>query len=89
MRSKGNGNVDVCANNLLAIHRGENPFERVKGLNPRSIDRPLLDARAEILQDAEWCIETYEPRGTLKNITVEGLDSPSGDFRVSAQIAES
>ena len=87
MRGTGNGDVGVCANNLLRVHRGENPFERIKGLNPRSIDRPLMDAEAEILQDAEFCIETYEPRAVLESVAVEGLDSPSGDFHVTAHIA--
>ena len=88
MRGTGNGDVGVCADNLLKIHRGENPFERIKGLNPRSIDRPAMDAEAEILQDAEFCIETYEPRARLQSLSVEGLESHAGDFRVMVQIAE-
>lgn len=89
MRASGNGEVGVCAENLLKIVRGENPYERVKGINPRSIDRPAMDAEAEIIQDAEWCINTYEPRASLEGVTVEGVNSPGGDFRIIAKISES
>lgn len=89
MRASGNGDVGVCANNLLRINRGENPYERVKGLDPRSIDRPLMEAEAEIATEAEWCIGTYEPRATLEGITVTGLEIPGGDFNVTAHISES
>lgn len=87
MRAKGNGDVGVCADNLLRIFRGENPYERTKGIDPRTIDRPSDEAEAEIAQEAEWCIETFEPRATLKGVTVEG-DAMTGDFRVTAHISE-
>lgn len=89
MRASGNGDVGVCANNLLRIFRGENPYERVKGIDPRSVDRPLMDAEAEIAAEAEWCIGTYEPRATLERVTVTGLDAPGGGFNVTAHISES
>lgn len=87
MRSSGNGNPDVCANNLLQCFRGEVPFERVKGLNPRMIDRPISEAVPEIQQDAEWLLETYEPRVTVKGITVAPSDGPGGGYSVKADIS--
>ena len=89
MKAKGNGDVGVCANNLLRIFRGENPYERVKGIDPRSIDRPVMEAEAEIASEAEWCIRTYEPRATLEGVEVTGIDTPGGDFRVTANISDS
>ena len=86
MRASGNGDVAVCVHNLLRMVRGENPYERTKGLDPRLIDRPVEEA--EVAQDAEWCIENYEPRATLESVTVEDGGSSGGGFHVSAKIKE-
>lgn len=88
MRAKGNGDVGVCANNLLRIFRGENPFERVKGIDPRSIDKPVEEAVAEVTEEATWCVNTYEPRAVLDGVSVEGLNAPGGEFTVTAHISE-
>lgn len=88
MRATGNGAPIVCANNLLQITRGEVPFERVKGLDPRMIDRPHSVAEAEIQQDAEWLLETYEPRVDVNAINVEPTDTVSGGFAITADINE-
>ena len=37
MRANGNGAPNVCASNLLRLIRGEVPYERIKGLDPRMI----------------------------------------------------
>lgn len=88
MRGSGNGDVALCAENLLRIFRGENPYERVKGIDARSLDKPTLDAEAEILQDAEFCIENYEPRAQIDSLDVYWLDRERGDFRVVAAVTE-
>ncbi len=87
MRAKGNGDPAVCANNLLKISRGEVPYERVKGLDPRIIDRPVGD-HAEIKHDADWLLETYEPRVAVNAITIETSGATSGGFIVTADIVE-
>ena len=43
-------------------------YERIKGLDPRMIDKPITTAEPEIQQDAEWLLETYEPRVTMDGI---------------------
>lgn len=88
MRGSGNGDVALCAENLLRIFRGENPYERIKGIDARSLDKPALDAEAEILQDAEFCIENYEPRAQIDSLDVYGLDRERGDVRVVAAVTE-
>lgn len=88
MKGSGNGDVALCAENLLRIFRGENPYERIKGIDARSLDKPALDAEAEILQDAEFCIENYEPRAQIYSLDVYGLDRERGDFRVVAAVTE-
>lgn len=88
MRANGNGTPAVCADNLLKIVRGEVPYERVKGLNPRLVDRPLVEAEAELQQDAEWLISTYEPRVAVQGIRVAQQDGVAGGFSVTADVTE-
>ncbi len=88
MRDKGNGDINVCTNNLLRMFRGEVPFERLKGINPRLIDRPTVEAIPEIQQDAEWLLETYEPRATVQGIDVELNSGTDGGLSITANIEE-
>ena len=88
MRATGNGTPSVCAENLLKISRGEVPFERVKGLDPRMVDRPLIEMEAALQQDAEWLISTYEPRVTIDGIHVAQSDVVTGGFSVTADVKE-
>ena len=87
MRASGNGSPDVCVANLLMTFRGEVPYERVKGLDPRLMDKPITAAEPEIKQDAEWLLETYEPRVSVNGITLEPKDT-GGGYIVTADIAE-
>lgn len=88
MRKSGNGAPSVCVNNLLQIARGEVPYERVKGLDPGTFDRPYLEADAEVQQDAQWLIETYEPRATVGEISTALADGPGGEMVLVADIIE-
>lgn len=78
MKANGNGNPETCASNLLRIVRGEVPFDRVRGRDGSLVDQP--NATADAAADAEWLLNTYEPR-----VTVEGAESvpenaSTGDF---------
>ena len=86
MRATGNGAPQVCVNNLLQLFRGEVPYERVKGLDPRMIDRPISAADAQLRQDADWLVDTYEPRAAIKTLTVAQEDTANGGFTVTADI---
>ncbi|SCJ81158.1 Uncharacterised protein [uncultured Flavonifractor sp.] len=88
MRASGNGSPDVCAANLLLTFRGDVPYERVKGLDPRLMDKPITVAEPEIKQDAEWLLETYEPRVTVNGISLDAKDT-GGGYIVTADITES
>ena len=88
MRATGNGDVNVCASNLLRTFRGEVPFERIKGLDPRLIDRPIVEAEPDIQQEATWLLETYEPRATVNEIIISKSDAANGGFHVTADITE-
>lgn len=86
MRAKGNGDVKVCVSNLLRTYRGEVPYERVKGLDSRLIDRPTALVDAEIQQDAEWLLGTYEPRADVEDIVVAHDQGASGALIITAKI---
>lgn len=86
MRAQGNGAPQVCANNLLRLFRGEVPYERVKGLDPRIVDRPIMAAEMQLRQDADWLIETYEPRAEINTITITQSEAATGGFLVTADI---
>ena len=86
MKAKGNGTIQVCVNNLLRLYRGEVPYERVKGLDPRIIDRSIVTADTELRQDADWLVDTYEPRAQITSISVAQIETVSGNFVVSAEI---
>lgn len=87
MVASGNGKTQRCVQNLLRMFRGENPYERVKGLDPSLIDKPLSAVEPDIRQDAEWLIETYEPRATINDIVVSPEDAVGGGFAILADIA--
>jgi phage baseplate assembly protein W len=86
MIAKGNGKIQNCANNLLRMFHGEVPYERVKGMNPWLVDKPLSEAAPVMKQDAEWLIKTYEPRATVNNIAVASDPSAPGGVTVLAEI---
>ena len=88
MRANGNSAVEVCANNLLRITRGEVPFERVKGLDPRMIDRPISESQSSIRQDAKWLLDTYEPRAKVNSINIGNEAGVAGGFVVTADVTE-
>lgn len=85
MKAKGNGDAATCVGNLLRIIRGEVPYERMKGLDPRLIDRPSSIAAAELKADAEWLIENYEPRANLDSIDLDAALAEVGHFAIRAE----
>ena len=86
MRASGNGDVKVCAGNLLRIVRGENPYERLKGLNPRLVDKPTTTAAPQIQQDARWLLGTYEPRAAVESVTVGSDNATHGSLTITANL---
>lgn len=87
MKAKGNGDPAQCVGNLLRLIRGEVPYERLKGLDPRLIDSPSSTAAQELVADAEWLIENYEPRVSLESIDLNAELAKAGHFSITAQTA--
>lgn len=86
MKASGNGDIALCANNLLRLFRGEVPYERVKGLDPQMIDSASINSES-ISQDAEQLISIYEPRAILKTLNISRGET-HGDFIITVEIEE-
>ncbi|MCC8049611.1 MAG: early E1A protein [Clostridiales bacterium] len=86
MRAHRNGRPEVCASNLLRIMRGEVPYERVKGRDGALVDKP--NATDDVIADAEWLLETFEPRVQADSIEASPTDALNGDFMTAATISK-
>lgn len=84
MKAHGNGTPETCASNLLRIVRGEVPFDRVRGRDGALVNQP--NVTDEATADAEWVLETYEPRVTVESIETSPEAVDSGDFSTLVNI---
>lgn len=84
MLASGNGTPEVCAANLLALRRGEVPYERVKGLDPDVIDSPITE-RDVVQYEAYRLLSDYEPRIDPDAVSVSVLDGPNGRIVVDIE----
>lgn len=80
MKANGNGRPEVCASNLLKITRGEVAYDRIRGRDGAIIDQP--NATDEAAADAEWVLETYEPRVDAA-AAASSAGPSSGDFELN------
>lgn len=85
MKAHGNGTPETCASNLLRIVRGEVPYDRVRGRDGTLVDQP--NATEEALADAEWVLQTYEPRIDVESMEANPEALLSGDLAMIANIA--
>ena len=86
MRASGNGSPEVCAANLLRIVRGGVAYDRVRGVDGTLIDKP--NATDEAVADAEWVLETIEPRVESDSISSDPAAAFSGDFGMIVNIIQ-
>lgn len=87
MLKSGNGRPKKCVENLLSIIRGEIPFDRVRGMDARIMDKASDTAKDEFEQDALWNIRTYEPRIEPADVNISINDKKGGDFTVDIDIS--
>lgn len=88
MKASGNGTPKQCVENLLSIIRGENPMERVKGINARLFDKPHGEAETASQEDATWLIRTYEPRVNAEAIEITAEEQAEGNYKLTAYITD-
>ena len=80
MLASNNGDPRQCAANLLKITRGENPFDRIKGLDATMTDAPSATAQNDAIAEAEWVLETYGPALRLRRQSLQLQTPSSGIF---------
>ena len=85
MLSSGNSHPAVCALNLLRTFRGEVPYARTKGIDRALIDIPSTESW-RVRADAEWVIDSYEPRIDFYSIDLSVVDGPVGDFSATLTV---
>jgi hypothetical protein len=64
--------------------RGEVAYDRVRGRDGALVDQP--NATDEAVADAEWVLETYEPRVDAENIIGSGEAVKNGEFALLVDI---
>lgn len=84
--ASGNGKPEICADNLLKTVRGEVPMDRIRGVDSELTDRPLSAVAEEMTADAEWVIETWEPRVEVNDVTAI-QDAETGHVLVRADLS--
>ena len=89
MLASGNGEPARCTVNLLRTIRGEVPYVRTKGIAREIIDAPATESW-RLSADAEWVIDSFEPRVDLDGVDVGAVASAarSGDMSAVAAIEE-
>lgn len=86
MLGSGNGEPQTCAENLLKTSRFSVPYERIKGIDGSLIDSPAATTGDDMIADAEWLLETYEPRVQVNSIEANETDGV-GDFGIVADLS--
>lgn len=81
MLSEGNGDVRVCAINLIRTMRGAVPYERFKGLDPTMIDKPITDGTM-VYPEIQRLLEIYEKRIDPNDINLVDINAEHGDLGV-------
>lgn len=87
MKKEGNGEAKTCLENLTSIIRGEIPFDRVRGIDARIIDKPENEAREELKAEIIWNAETYEPRVEAETVEADA-ELKDGEINIEIQIIE-
>lgn len=75
MKSNGNGNADLCMQNLLRLRQGEVRFDILRGIKIDIIDKPATFAIVSYRAEAYWLITNYEPRVNFSGVELENLNA--------------
>lgn len=77
--AKGTDRVLQNVMNLLKTKMYEVPFLRYMGIDPDLIDKRQQEVEIDLRINVKEMIETYEPRATFIDLTIEGVDE-NGDL---------
>lgn len=77
--AKGTDRVLQNVMNLLKTKMYEVPFLRYMGIDPDLVDKRQQEVEIDLRINVKEMIETYEPRATFIDLTIEGVDG-NGDL---------
>lgn len=72
--AKGNERILQNVANLLSTYRYEVAYNRGLGLPVDLIDLPIQVQRARLTTAVIELISVYEPRATVKEVSIQGID---------------
>lgn len=88
MRSSGNSDPAVCANNLVRISRGEVPYDRTRGVKFAALTGTNLNSTEELQEDTKKMVEIYEPRVKVNSVDIKVTDAALGQIEATVNIEE-
>lgn len=71
MQASGNDDVMLCIANLFSMRRGEIAYNRVKGIDQDIIDEDIMNAEIDLIEDAEFVVDQFEPRADIDNMSID------------------
>lgn len=74
-KAKGNKRILQNVNNILNTIKGEVPYDRLKGRDPKNIDKLGAKNRNSLIEETYDLIRTYEPRVTVKSVQIEDVQN--------------
>ena len=77
--------IVLATNNSHKVSEFRAAFEQM-GVEVELLTVKDTGFRGEIIEDAEWMLDTYEPRAEIDSIEVTPTDAPNGHFAITAKI---
>lgn len=87
MLEKNNADLAVCVRNLLKTQKDEVAYRRQKGIPHDTTDLPADEIEQQMVEDAELCIYSYEPRIKINDVSVN-VANKNGNFEYIVNISK-
>lgn len=72
--AKGNKRILQNVNNIINTVMDEVPYDRLRGRNPKNVDKTNKNKNA-LIEETYDLIRTYEPRATVKSVEIEDIQN--------------
>ena len=72
--AKGNKRILQNVNNIINTIRDEVPYDRLRGRDPKNVDKTNKNRNA-LIEETYDLIKTYEPRAIVKSVEIEEAEN--------------
>lgn len=72
--AKGNKRILQNVNNIINTIQDEVPYDRLRGRNPKNVDKTNKNRNA-LIEETYDLIRTYEPRAIVKSVEIEDVQN--------------